>query len=228
MTPRPSSSQTPLSSASRSNSIQQTLHSISEQPYNDQTTTTTTVTGEKQRVYRQRSDELVRKPRETSVEVSLSRKESMNSSSSSVGYDANFPPPPSSAYEEEHVLDDEEEEEVPDDIKITMQKIRQSSRDPTPPKRASPPPQTTSSSRHTPPPNHHPPSQMNEPEIELIPEPATDKLPDAYFQPNFIADLRLNMRDDNPVSAHCKPYIRKVERETKNGLRDKPRSDSSS
>ena len=54
---------------------------------------------------------------------------------------------------------------------------------------------------------------MNEPEIELIPEPATDKLPDAYFQPNFIADLRLNMRDDNPVSAHCKPYIRKVERE---------------
>jgi len=39
---------------------------------------------------------------------------------------------------------------------------------------------------------------MNEPEIELIPEPATDKLPDAYFQPNFIADLRLNMRDDNP------------------------------
>lgn len=197
MTPRPSSSQTPLSSASRSNSIQQTLHSISEQPNNDQTST---VASEKQRVYRQRSDELVRKPRETAAEVSLSRKESMNSSSSSVGYDANFPPPPSSAYEEEQVQDDEEEEEVPDDIKITMQKIRHSSRDPTPPTRASPPPASTIPPSHQSPPPQQQPTQVSEPEIELIPEPATDKLPDAYFQPNFIADLRLNMRDDNPVS----------------------------
>ena len=64
-----------------------------------------------------------------------------------------------------------------------MQKIRHSSRDPTqsPPQSAAEPPKP-------------------EPEIELIPEPATDKLPDAYFQPNFIADLRLNMRDDTPVS----------------------------
>ena len=121
----------------------------------------------------------------------LSRKESMNSStSSSVGYDANFPPPPSSAYDEQLQRPsggvekrEETQEEVPDDIKITMQKIRHSSRDPlqSPPQSAAEP-------------------SKPEPEIELIPEPATDKLPDAYFQPNFIADLRLNMRDDTPVS----------------------------
>ena len=188
VTPRPSSSSSALSSASRSNSIQQTLHSISEQPNNDNQPS--------EKRYRQRSEELSRKQpvrldNDQSSMSNLSRKESMNSStSSSVGYDANFPPPPSSAYDEQLQRPgvgvekrEETQEEVPDDIKITMQKIRHSSRDPlqSPPQSAAEPPKP-------------------EPEIELIPEPATDKLPDAYFQPNFIADLRLNMRDDTPVS----------------------------
>lgn len=171
MTPRPSQSVTPATprSVTSSNSIPKTLHSISETP--TQTAQPTQVVrsdsnnSEKSRIYRQKSDELVRKPRDQPRETNLSRKESMNSSSSSVGFDANFPPPPSSAYEEQ-------KEEVPEDIKITMQKIRHSSRDPAP----------------------------EEAEIELIPEPATEKLPDAYFQPNFIADLGLKMRDDTPVS----------------------------
>ena len=169
MTPRPSPSVTSStrSVVTSSNSITKTLHSISETPTPAQPTQVVrSDSNNSEKRYRQKSDELVRKPRDTHVTTSnLSRKESMNSSSSSVGFDANFPPPPSSAYEEQ-------KEEVPEDIKITMQKIRHSSRDPAP----------------------------EEAEIELIPEPATEKLPDAYFQPNFIADLGLKMRDDTPVS----------------------------
>ena len=85
----------------------------------------------------------------------LIRRESVNSSksaSSSVGPDSNFPPPPIDLMPSEDVYqstgsitgsttgsatgsgigDENSKSDVPDDIKITMQKIRNSSRDPEP------------------------------------------------------------------------------------------------
>jgi hypothetical protein len=101
-------------------------------------------------------------PHSPSPTAQLSRNSSI-SASSSIGLDTSFPPLPA------QVLEQTDEPEVtqtqPDDIKATYQKIRNASRDL---------------------------ENQSETPIELVPEPPVLNLPDTFFQPKIICQLKLN------------------------------------